>query len=117
MKILLSLVTVLCALCVSCTSSRNEETPVSVEEHAIIETLALRDRNSIHVVMWTLENNGITDYEPISFDAPYTEALTKIHDISESLRSLPDKKLTELDKSLACHWSIYSPIWPLRDWL
>jgi hypothetical protein len=85
-------------------------------EHSILKTLATRDRNAVHVALWTLEHNDLSVPEHIAFNLPYAEAQPKIQAILEYLRTLPETKLTALDQSLSNHWRLYSPFWINNDW-
>jgi len=78
--------------------------------------LATRDRNAVHVALWTLEQNAIPVSPVISFDVPYDEVQPRIQSIRQQLQSLPEERLSALDQSLAHHWQIYSPIWSSHDW-
>ena len=103
-------------LSLGCSSQRHSETPLSAKDHAIIKTLSTRDRNAVHVVLWTLQQNGISNSLAISFDAPYSEVQPKIQAIREHLKTLSEDNLSALDQSLAYHWQIYSPVWSSQDW-
>jgi len=85
-------------------------------EHSILKTLATRDRNAVHVALWTLEHNDISVPQHVAFNLPYAEAQPKIQAILEYLRTLPETKLTALDQSLSNHWRLYSPFWINNDW-
>lgn len=85
-------------------------------EHTIVLALGARDRNAVHVALWTLQQNGISDFPPINFDMPYSEAWPKIQAARDSLETLPREKLSALDRSLAFHWQIDSPIWSDQVW-
>src|SRR5215472_965374 len=103
-------------LSLGCSSQRHSEKPVRARDHAIITTLSTRDRNAVHVALWTLEQNGISNSPAITFDARYSEVQPKIQAIREHLKTLSEDNLSTLDQSLAYHWQIYSPIWSSHDW-
>ena len=92
------------------------EKSAAIKEHAILKALSTRDRNAVHVALWTLEQNGIPISPAISFDAPYAEVQPSIQAVREHLQSFPPERLDALDQSLAYHWQIYSPIWSSHDW-
>jgi hypothetical protein len=99
-----------------CSSPARPATSAASREHTILTTLAARNRNAVHVALWTLEQNGIQLTENVSFDSSYSEARPRIEVIRKYLRALPKTKLTVLDRSLAYHWCIYSPVWVSNDW-
>jgi hypothetical protein len=43
------------------------EKSAAIKEHAILKALSTRDRNAVHVALWTLEQNGIPISPAISF--------------------------------------------------
>src|SRR5580765_8103501 len=91
-------------LSVGCSSQRHSEKPVSARDHAIVRTLSTRDRNAVHVALWTLQQNGISNSPAVSFDAPYSEAQPKIQAVRDHLKTLSEDNLSALDQSLAYHW-------------
>ena len=101
---------------VGCSSPPRSATPATTKEHKILTTLAARNRNAVHVALWTLEQNGIPLTENVSFNSSYSDAWPKIEAIRQRLQKLPETKLGVLDQSLAYHWKIYSPIWGSNDW-
>jgi hypothetical protein len=103
-------------LVIGCSSERHSVKPATSREHVILKTLATRDRNAVHVALWTLEQNGVQVPQKISFDSAYSEASPKLQVIREYLQSFPESKLSALDQNLAYHWRIYSPIWIRNDW-
>lgn len=111
-----SLFVALPILSAGCSSQPDTGKSAVIKEHAIIRTLATRDRNAVHVALWTLQQNGITNLQTISFEAPYSEVQPRIQSACESLKVLPDERLSALDQSLTYHWQIYSPIWSSHDW-
>ena len=111
-----SIVVALLILSAGCSSQPDFWKSAATKEHAIIRTLATRDRNAVRVALWTLQQNGITNFEAISFDAPYSEVQPRIQSVCELLKALPDERLSALDQSLSYHWQIYSPIWISHDW-
>ncbi len=99
-----------------CSSQRGPARSAAAREHVIVQTLAARDRNAVHVALWTLREYGITNTPVVNFDAAYSEARPKIQAICDYLQTLPEKTLATLDQGLAYHWQIYSPIWSSHDW-
>ncbi len=116
MRIIVTVLGALLVLSVGCSSQPGSGRSAVGKEHAIIRTLAARDRNAVHVALWTLQQNGITNFRAISFDAPYSVVQPTIRNASETLKALPDERLSALDQSLRYHWQIYSPIWSSHDW-
>jgi hypothetical protein len=90
--------------------------PATAGDRPILKALTTRDRNSVHVALWTLEQNGISIPEKIAFDLPYAEVRPKLEADYERLKMLPEEKLNALDKSLSYYWIIYDPIWNENDW-
>lgn len=70
----------------------------------------------MHVALWTLRQNGISNSPVVRFDASYSEVQPKIQAVGDYLKTLPEERLAMLDQSLAYHWKIYSPIWSSHDW-
>jgi hypothetical protein len=94
----------------------HSQTPATTEKHAILNMLAARDRNEVHVALWTLEQNGVSISQKISFDLPYSEARPQIQSVHAYLQTFTEEKLNALDRSLSNHMMIYSPIWSSNDW-
>jgi hypothetical protein len=90
--------------------------PAAGTEHKILTTLAARNRNAVHVALWTLEQNGILLTESVSFVSSNSDAVPKLEAIRQHLQTFPEIKLDVLDRDLAYHWRIYSPIWVGNDW-
>jgi hypothetical protein len=85
-------------------------------EHKIITSLGSRNRNEVHVTLWTLEQNEISVPEGILIDGAYQDSKLYLHELAIDLANLNETRLTELDESLAYHRKIFSPIWgPDRD--
>ncbi|MEI6784960.1 MAG: hypothetical protein WCQ21_29025 [Verrucomicrobiota bacterium] len=87
----------------------------TTKEHAILKDLGMKERNSVHVALWTLQQNGILsseESERIDLSPPYREVRPQIRAVQKRVRLLPEEKLSTLDESLAYHWRIYSTIWP-----
>jgi hypothetical protein len=86
----------------------------TTKEHAVVNALAIKERNSVQVALWTLQQNGVFGEEEIKIDLgpPYREVRPQIRAVQRRVRALPEGKLNALDESLAYHWRIYSPIWP-----
>lgn len=116
MRTILSTLIAIAVLSNGCLSRSDSENNVATNEHSIITTLNTRDRNAVHVALWTLEKNGIPTIPAISFDSPYSEVQPRIQTVCEHLRTLPKERLNALDKNLADHWKIYSPMWSSHDW-
>jgi hypothetical protein len=116
MRIIVSVLGTLLILSVGCSSQSGSGRSAVNREHPIIRTLATRDRNAVHVALWTLQQNGITNFQAISFDDPYSEVQPTIRKVCETLKALPDERLSALDQILTNHWQIYSPIWSSHDW-
>jgi len=91
----------------------------TTKQHPIVEALAMKSRNSVWIALWTLEANGVltsAERQNIDFELPYSEVRPQIQAIQERVRRLPDTELNSLDRSLAHHRSIYSPIFFLIGW-
>jgi hypothetical protein len=116
MRAIPSIVVALLVWSSGCSSQRDSEKSAAIPEHAILKTLNTRDRNAVHVALWTLKQNGISNSPAIGFDAPYSDAQPKIQAVRDYLNTLPEEKLSALDQRLAYHWRIYSPIWSSHDW-
>lgn len=80
-------------------------------ERQIVSSLAAKNRNVVHVALWTLEANDIDIPEGIDLKSRYDDNREPLQQLSGSLRLLDADKLAELDQSLQYHWRIYSPIW------
>lgn len=84
-------------------------------EHPILRALATKERNSVYVALWTLEQNGVLSEEDlgkIDLSPPYHKVRPRIREVQANVRALPTEKLNALDKSLSYYQTIYSPIWP-----
>ena len=99
-----------------CSSQPRREAEAQPHWHAVLADLTVRDRNAVHVVLWTLQANGVPITPEVRLDLAYSQTLPQIQLLRQRLRSLPEEKLNELDWSLAYHWRIYSPIWSSHDW-
>ena len=91
----------------------------TTHEHAILRTLDQRNRSSVYVALWTLEQNGALssqEMQKIDCNGPYSKARPQIRAVQRYVGSLPEEKLEALDQSLAYHWRIYSAIWPNLKW-
>jgi len=86
----------------------------TTKEHAIVNALAIKERNSVHVALWTLQQNGVLGEDEINIDLgpPYREVRPQIRAVQRRVRALPEDKLNALDESFAYHCKVYSPIWP-----
>ena len=87
------------------------KTGPSRNEYKIISSLASKNRNEVHVTLWTLEQNGLVVPAEIDFESPYEDNRKHLQHVSNELAKLEPATLADLDKSLEYHWSIYSPIW------
>ena len=116
MRAIASIMLALLVWTTGCSSQRRPGSSAVAREHPIVQTLAARDRNAVHVALWTLQQNGISNPPAVSFEASYSEAQPKIQAVRDFLETLPDERLTTLDRSLAYHWQVYSPIWNSHDW-
>jgi hypothetical protein len=116
MRTILSTLIAIAVLSSGCSSRGDSKNTVTANEHSIIRTLFTRDRNAVHVALWTLDKNGIPTVPAISYDSPYSEVQPRIQAVGDYLRTLPQDRLAELDKSLTYHWNFYSPIWSSQDW-
>ncbi|MHC4406471.1 MAG: leucine-rich repeat domain-containing protein [Planctomycetota bacterium] len=79
--------------------------------HKVIANLASRDRNVISVTLSTLRRNGIAVPNEISLRGLYKISRPHLEKLAEGLSALNAAELDALDRSLAKHWRIYSPIW------
>ena len=70
-----------------------------------------RNRNAVHVAIWTIKSNGIETPDEIDFESPNENNVQLLKSLAGDLGKLEAAKLIELDKSLAHHWKMYSPIW------
>jgi hypothetical protein len=93
MRIIVSVLGTLLILSVGCSSQSGSGRSAVNKEHPIIRTLATRDRNAVHVALWTLQQNGITNFQAISFDDPYSEVQPTIRKVCETLKALPDERM------------------------
>jgi hypothetical protein len=87
----------------------------TTKEHAILKTLTVKERNSVHVALWTLQQNGVLsdeEFDKIHLRPPYREVRPQIRAVQKRVRALPEEKLSALDQSLSYYWSIYNIIWP-----
>lgn len=87
----------------------------AIKEHAILSTLAEKERNSVHVALWTLQQNGILSEEEFAktdLSPPYREVRPQIRAVQRRLRALPEEQLSALDQSLSYYSKIYDIIWP-----
>jgi hypothetical protein len=110
------LLVALLAVSAGCSSTRPSASPVAADQHAIIKTLSTRDRNAVHVALSTLSTDKFPIARKINLNSSYSEAQPGIQAIIDQLRNLPEPKLEALDKSLASHWQLYSPIWSSHNW-
>ena len=101
MNLIAAILVGLLVVTAGCSSQPRAAKPGPGKEHAILTTLSTRNRNAVHVALWTLEQNGILLAEKVSFGSSYTEAWPGIEAIRQYVRTLPDDKLGDLDRSLA----------------
>src|SRR5262245_21489237 len=80
------------------------------ERHPILKPLGERDRNSVHLALWTLQSNKMLKFERIDFDAPYSNVQPSIERIRSIVGEMPEEKLNALDESLGQHRKFYSVI-------
>ncbi len=80
-------------------------------ERQILSSLKSTNRNTVHVVLWTLQDNDIEIPAEIDFDSPYKDIVNRLDSLADRLAKLDNSKLNALDESLEHHWQIYSPIW------
>lgn len=86
----------------------------TTKEHAILKALAVKQRNSVDVALWTLQQNGILsseEYAKIDLRPPYREVRPQIRTVQRRVRALPGEKLSALDQSLTYHRLINSVKW------
>jgi len=80
-------------------------------ESEIIKQLESRNRNAVHVALWTLKNNDIENASKIDLKLPYIDNKQLLTTLIDDLTILDVADLKKLDDSLNHHWQIYSPIW------
>lgn len=79
--------------------------------YRILSDVKSRNRNAVHVAIWTIKSNGIETPDEIDFESPNENNVQLLKSLAGDLGKLEAAKLIELDKSLAHHWKMYSPIW------
>jgi hypothetical protein len=77
----------------------------------IIESLRSRDKNVVHVALWTLRQGGVAVPRQIALDRPYRASEPHLRELVRRLSRLDAAELEALDRSLRYHRRIYSPIW------
>ena len=82
-------------------------------EIEVIKQLESRNRNAVHVALWTLKNNDIETASRIDLNLPYIDNKPLLTTLIDELEMLDVADLKTLDDSLNHHWQIYSPIWGL----
>ena len=80
-------------------------------ESEVIKQLESRNRNAVHVALWTLKNNDIETASRIDLNLPYIDNKPLLTTLIDELEMLDVADLKTLDDSLNHHWQIYSPIW------
>ena len=80
-------------------------------ESEIIKQLESRNRNAVHVALWTLKNNDIETASKIDLKLPYIDNKHLLKTLIDDLQLLDVADLKKLDDSLNYHLQIYSPIW------
>ena len=80
-------------------------------ESEVIKQLESRNRNAVHVALWTLKNNDIETASRIDLNLPYNDNKPLLTTLIDELEMLDVADLKTLDDSLNHHWQIYSPIW------
>ena len=96
------------------TGAKPEETNAKAENKPEFKTLTQvtsKDRNSVHVALWTIKNSDIKVSDEIDFDLPYKDNSPALESVAAELDKLDFADRRILDESLAHHWQIYSPIW------
>ena len=83
----------------------------AVPKYEILSSLESTNRNAVHIALWTLDTNEMETPAGIDFDSPYKDNAKHLESLAGRLAKLDSKVLEKLDKSLAHHWQIYSPIW------
>ena len=94
--------------------SRSEQAGAKAENKPEFKTLTQvtsKDRNSVHVALWTIKNSDIKVSDEIDFDLPYKDNSPALESVAAELEKLDFADRRILDESLAHHWQIYSPIW------
>lgn len=78
----------------------------TTKKHAILKALAVKERYSVHVALWTLQQNGVLSNEVCSINLrpAYREVRPQIQAVQKRVRALPEEKLTALDQSLSYYY-------------
>lgn len=82
-----------------------------IPKSEIVKQLESRNRNAVHVALWTLQKNDIEIPDGIDLRSPYMNSERLLSSLIDELASLDVSDLKKLDESLGEHWLIYSPIW------
>ena len=82
----------------------------------LMSALESRDKNMVHIALWTLEKNDIDIPKQIKFDEEYVVSRSYIEQLSKQISSLEKERRNQLDESMKYHISIYSPIWASAHW-
>jgi hypothetical protein len=86
------------------------------EANSLAAALQSRDRNDVHLALWTLQTNAISIPKEIDIQKPHEQSRPHIQNVVAYISRLPPAEQRALENSFRRHKRLYEPVFKRDKW-